>query len=193
MIHALDRLRLLTTGAVVALLVVTLAVVVFRGFEEGTLTSADAPSDVAPGDSARSGSSPPPKSADGPEAGEAPTETGGASDLALVSQDVVLPSSSSSSPPTSASAGTSPRGPSASAATIPTSSVPGTPTAPPTSSPVTPPTTSSPSAPPTPPAPAPPVSKPAVVNVGVLSGGQLLSVDLNPGASNLVNLSLLQP
>lgn len=193
MIHALDRLRQLATGAVAALLVVTLAVVVFRGFEEGTLTSADVPSDVAPEDSARSGSSSSPGTADGPEAGEAPTEPGGASDLVLVSQDVVLPSSSSTVPATSASAGTPPRGPSAPASTTPTSSVPATPTTPPTSPPVTPPTTPGPSAPTTPPAAAPPASKPAVVNVGVLSGGQLLSVDLNLDASNLVNLSLLQP
>ena len=197
MIHALDRLRQLATGAVAALLVTALVVVVSQGFDEGALTSADAPSADAPGDSARSGSWPSPEAANGPEVGEAPTQTAdGASDLALVSQDVVLTSSGSAGPAAATAAGTSPRVPSAPASTTPTSPVPVTPTTPPTSPPVTPPTpptTPGPTAPTTPTTPAPPASKPAVVNVGVLSGGQLLSVDVNLAAPNLVNLSLLQP
>ncbi len=192
MIDALERLRVLTVGAVAALLVVTLAVVVFRGFDDAATTAADAPSAGAAGASDRSGPGPGPGSS--PGAGDAPADSvDRASDLVLVSQDVVLPASGATAPAPVDPASTSPRGPSAPGSSTPNPMTPVTPTAPPTSPPVTPTAPPTPPTPQPPPAPSPPAPKPAVVNVAVLSGGQVLAVDVNLGASHLVNLSLLQP
>ena len=191
MIDALDRLRLLTVGAVLTLLVLTLAVVVFRGFDDAALTAAG-PQDADAGEPGE-GASPGPSEGEGaPEAErgrDAVVDAG--DDLVLVSEEVAPVTPRSEGRSTTPTSSTS-IAPTAAAAQTPT-----TPTTPPTSQPTSPPVTTpapprptTPQTPTTPPAPAP---KPAVVDVAVLSGGQLLAVDVNLGATNLVNLSLLQP
>ena len=182
MIDALDRLRQLAFGAVAALLVATLVVVVLRGLDEPSSVSSGAPADR---DEGRSAPAVPDAPAGlGPEPGgvvDGDTSAGG--DLVLVSEEVVL----------------SPRGPAAPSAPAdpprgtsrPVTPTPPAPTPPAPSPPVTP---TPPPTPPSPPPSAPPApSKPAVVSVSVLSGGQLLAVEVNLGAPNLVNLSVLQP
>ncbi|MCK5890913.1 hypothetical protein [Aeromicrobium sp.] len=192
MIDALDRLRQLAFGAVAALLVATLVVVVLRGLDEPSSVSSGAPADR---DEGRSAPAVPDAPAGlGPEPGgvvDGDTSAGG--DLVLVSEEVVLSPrgpaapSAPADPPRGTSRPVTPTPP----APTPPAPTPPAPTPPAPSPPVTP---TPPPTPPSPPPSAPPApSKPAVVSVSVLSGGQLLAVDVNLGAPNLVNLSVLQP
>ncbi|MDF1705107.1 MAG: hypothetical protein P1U38_10065 [Aeromicrobium sp.] len=183
MIDALDRLRQLAFGAVAALLVATLVVVVLRGLDEPSSVSSGAPADRDEGRSAPAVPDAP--SGPGPEPGDVVDgDASAGGDLVLVSEEVVL----------------SPRGPAAPSAPAdpprgtsrPVTPTPPAPTPPAPSPPVTPPPPPTPP-PPTPPSAPPAPSKPAVVSVSVLSGGQLLAVDVDLGAPNLVNLSVLQP
>lgn len=197
MIHALDRLRQLTIGAVAALLVATLVLVVVRGLDEAPTTSAGPPNADEAGDRGEAdGARPsdPTRPGDAADGGPGPRGTAeGGSDLVLVSQDVALSPTDHTGPTSPTTTPSGPSVPSTPVTTAPRPTTPGTPPAPPTSPPVTPPTTPGTTTPTPPPTPTPSPAKPAVVDVAVLSGGQLLAVDVNLGAPNLVNLSVLQP
>ena len=194
MIHALDRLRQLTIGAVAALLVATLVLVVVRGIDDPTTSAGAPPRADEAGESDAAGPVGPARpgdAADGDLVPGATTEDG--RDLVLVSEEVALSPAGSTSPSTPSTPSSGPGVPSTPVTTAPRPTVPVTPTTPPTSPPVTPPTPPGPTTPTPPPKPTSPPAKPAVVDVAVLSGGQLLTVDVNLAAPNLVNLSVLQP
>lgn len=188
MIDALDRLRQLAFGAVAALLVATLVVVVLRGLDESSGVSSGAPGDRDEGRSAPAVPDGPARP--GPEPGDVVDgDTSAGGDLVLVSEEIVLSPRGPAAPSAPADP---PRGTSQPVTPTPPAPTPPAPTPPAPSPPVTPPSPPTPP-PPTPPSAPPAPSKPAVVSVSVLSGGQLLAVDVNLGASNLVNLSVLQP
>ncbi len=198
MTDVLQRTSRLTVAIVFVLLAVALAVVAVRGADESPFTSADAPATGAP--DADDPSSTEPDPVPGPEAAPEPDEPGTdtvdlSDDLVLTSQEVTVTKPHATNPAGSTTGGTTtttPSTPSTPGTSTPSNpGTPSTPVTPPTTPPVTPPVT--PPTPPKPPTPPAPAAPPAVVNVSVLSGGQLVGISLNPGAPNLLNLSLLQP
>ncbi|WP_229053961.1 hypothetical protein [Aeromicrobium sp. Leaf350] len=190
MTAVLRRTTHATVGVIVVLLLTAMVVVAFRGLDEDVLTSpAPAGEDGAGSDDVAPGADPVPGLEGTPVAPGATWDA--ADDLALVSQDVTLSEVGSPSHPATTVSSTTP-------APRPTTSTPPVTTPPATTPPVVtpPPTTPPPVTPPVTPPPVTPPPAPAptsVVNVSVLSGGNLVSVSVNPGGSNLLNLNLLQP